>query len=211
MVGGRQDPRARPDRQRLLRPGLRPNGHLPGVQRRQGRDPRLLAGPARAARRHGRGRGRAGPAPRRDGAVSGRVSGGDEEAEGHGRPGARAARHRGDRMSSPAFFRSGSAPSMPSRPRASASHRAVASTPSTRTPSWGARVSRMKTTLATINNGKNTPFGGCAMTHDVGKVPPTAVRGAGARGASGATGYRLSPYEQGEEGVVIGVRFSPPT
>src|SRR5215213_2576153 len=42
--------------------------------------------------------------------------------------------------------RSGSAPSMPRRPRASASHCAVASTASTRTPNAGASVSRIKTT-----------------------------------------------------------------
>jgi hypothetical protein len=44
------------------------------------------------------------------------------------------------------FWRSGAAPLMPSRPRASLSRRAVASTLSTGTPSYGASVSRMKTT-----------------------------------------------------------------
>src|SRR5215213_8459570 len=44
------------------------------------------------------------------------------------------------------FCRSGSVPAMPKRPRASASHCAVASTASTRTPNAGASVSRIKTT-----------------------------------------------------------------
>jgi hypothetical protein len=74
--------------------------------------------------------------------------------------------------------------------------------------------------LATPSNGKDTPFEGCARTHDLGTVSPksgqrlgTASRRRWAPRGRGETVVQPAvlnvPEAQGEKGVLIGVRIPP--